>query len=328
MFWSEAYDNAVWTKNNITATPNVAVSPDGTTTADKAVNSATGTRYTFQGRTLSSTGLFTASCYVKAESYSFVLVKSVDVGGSKRYGIIVDLSTGAFVSAQTAGIPTNTGYTITNAGNGWWRITVTQNATTTSVEMSVIGLATSTPTLDVYLDYTSPCDGTSGIYVWGFQTELGSFATSYIPTAASSVARSADTASMTGTNFSSWYTQNVGTFVAEADPVVSVSRRTFTVTDASVLQITSTFVYNGSYQVGDGSSRIAAKTAVSFGPASMAIAGGGSIYATSTNTLAVTANAIAIGGFATDQNVLSGHLASLVYYPQRLPNATLQSLTS
>jgi hypothetical protein len=42
------------------------------------------------------------------------------------------------------------------------------------------------------------------------QLETGSFATSFIPTAGAAVTRNADVASMTGTNFSSWYNANGG----------------------------------------------------------------------------------------------------------------------
>ena len=54
-------------------------------------------------------------------------------------------------------------------------------------------------------------DGTSGIHMWGPQVERGAFETSYIPTSGSQVTRSADNASMTGTNFSSWYNQTEST---------------------------------------------------------------------------------------------------------------------
>jgi hypothetical protein len=49
------------------------------------------------------------------------------------------------------------------------------------------------------------------------QHEIGAFATSYIPTVASQVTRSADVATMTGTNFSSWYNATEGTFVATSN---------------------------------------------------------------------------------------------------------------
>ena len=51
----------------------------------------------------------------------------------------------------------------------------------------------------------------SFFYTDCWQLEHGAFPTSYIPTTASTVTRSADNASMTGTNFSSWYNQSEGT---------------------------------------------------------------------------------------------------------------------
>jgi hypothetical protein len=54
--------------------------------------------------------------------------------------------------------------------------------------------------------YITPSNTDTGyVIVAGMQMEQGSFPTSYIPTAGSAVTRSADVASITGTNFSSWY---------------------------------------------------------------------------------------------------------------------------
>ena len=44
---------------------------------------------------------------------------------------------------------------------------------------------------------------------------MASFASSYIPTTTATVTRAADVASITGSNFSSWYNQNSGTIYAE-----------------------------------------------------------------------------------------------------------------
>jgi len=55
------------------------------------------------------------------------------------------------------------------------------------------------------------------------QLELGVFATSYIPTTASQVTRSADVATMTGTNFSDWYNTSEGTLQAVGTPVAPVA---------------------------------------------------------------------------------------------------------
>ena len=47
------------------------------------------------------------------------------------------------------------------------------------------------------------------------QLEVGAFATSFIPTAATSVIRNADVAKMTGTNFSDWYNASAGSMYFE-----------------------------------------------------------------------------------------------------------------
>jgi hypothetical protein len=64
--------------------------------------------------------------------------------------------------------------------------------------------------------------GTSGIFVWGAQLEVGQAASSYIPTTSSSVTRSQDFARITGAAFTSIYNQNEGTIRAEGvfnDPI-------------------------------------------------------------------------------------------------------------
>lgn len=51
------------------------------------------------------------------------------------------------------------------------------------------------------------------------QLEAGSFASSFIPTAGTAVTRAADSAAMTGTNFSSWYGVLTGSVVLGAEPM-------------------------------------------------------------------------------------------------------------
>lgn len=58
--------------------------------------------------------------------------------------------------------------------------------------------------------------GTTSFVPWGIQVEQKSFATSYIPTDASIVTRNPDIASMTGGNFSSWWSAGLGAMVVSA----------------------------------------------------------------------------------------------------------------
>ena len=68
--------------------------------------------------------------------------------------------------------------------------------------------------VDQTANYTT--DGIKSLAIWGVQLETGSFPTSYIPTKGSTVTRNADEASITGTNFSSWYNQSEGTIFSES----------------------------------------------------------------------------------------------------------------
>ncbi len=66
----------------------------------------------------------------------------------------------------------------------------------------------------------TPTAGTLTLTVTGTvsnaQIEAGAFATSYIPTTSAAVTRAIDRAFMTGTGFTSWFTNAAGTFAAEA----------------------------------------------------------------------------------------------------------------
>lgn len=73
----------------------------------------------------------------------------------------------------------------------------------------------------------TPSAGTLTLTVTGTvqfaQLELGAFPTSFIPTSASQVTRTADIATMTGSNFSDWYNSSEGTFVATYETPSSVA---------------------------------------------------------------------------------------------------------
>lgn len=100
-----------------------------------------------------------------------------------------------FGGATAAGIDV---YTIQDYGNGWYRHTRTRTFTTTA-----------TTTIQFAINQI----GTH--IIWGAQLEAGSYATSYIPTVASSVTRNADVISKTG--ISSLIGQTEGTFLLDVN---------------------------------------------------------------------------------------------------------------
>jgi hypothetical protein len=213
--YSEQPDNAAWSKLNTTITANAVVAPDGTVTADKLVeNTATTSHILAVPSTTAyvSGSTYTASIYLKKGERSIVGISQntfADFGSTWRYAVF-DLNAGTIVNQVADPLAT-----ITHVGNGWYRCTITLTATASATGRLVRmwlsnGATTLTPA------YTG--DGFSGVYVWGAQSEAGAFATNYIKTEASQVTRAADVASIAGTN---WYTPSAGTFFVDSQVVAA-----------------------------------------------------------------------------------------------------------
>lgn len=318
-----------------TLTANAGTSVDGTSDAASFVTDVTtgqhGTYYT--PGLIYTAAVYTASVYAKklGSANYYVNLDPTNTNQITQTAVF-DLSTGTVLQVgsnmQSA--------SIVDCGNGFYRLVVTFTPTALNVNPILYGCTSTSSRV-----FTG--DGASGWLLFGWQVELGSFATSYIPTGASSVARSADTASMTGTNFSSWYNQTEGTFSANSEtggvtvaamvgqvtvaafsPNIDVARyqsgvvgaTIFNVSQQSNLTLSPSIVFGQIY-----------KTALAYKLNDVAgVANGGTVQ-TDTSANIPTVDQLQIG---TTQNgyQLNGHLAYLVYYPQRLPNATLQSLTS
>ena len=177
------------------------------------------------------------------------------------------------------------------------------------------------------------------------QLETGSFATSFIPTSVASVTRNADVATMTGTNFSSWYNQAQGTFVATFDKYVtntvgalwwvdngstantidmvahSIGKLVFEGITASVYggNITSgTLVANTKMT---GVSAYSSTTTEKASLSGVAATSGSLTLPSSGITRAV------LGAQGNALNYLNGHLYKMSYYPQALTAAEIQAFS-
>jgi hypothetical protein len=183
--YSQAFDNVLWAKDNLTVTADATTSPDGTTNADKLIeNTTNGSHRTRITAIASSTGTtYTASCFFKASERTSVYMAIFDIVSGDASALF-NLSNGT-ASNTSYGSWTNTSYTITNYGNGWYRCTVTgtQGAGTTA-------------RLDIYMANGSAISyaGTTnyGLFAYGAQLEVSTYATSYIPTTTASVTRNQD----------------------------------------------------------------------------------------------------------------------------------------
>ena len=211
--------------------------------------------------------------------------------------------------------------------NGWYRCSVTATHSTTwpqnsgDIRIWFHG-ATATET---------PINNTDQTYVWGVQLEAGSFPTSYIPTVGSTVTRAADVASMTGTNFSSWYRQDEGTWFANIlKPAGVASSRIINTgvnlwsgpTNAGYVRTASSAVLlTTSYPV---------KVSAKYNNSSLTGAVNGTLL-TEAGGVNVTATYLDIGSAntaAAGVGFLNNPIARIAYYPARLPDAQLQALTA
>jgi len=191
-------------------------------------------------------------------------------------------------------------------------------------------------------------DGTSSLDLWGFQLEAGSFATSYIPTVASQVTRAADNASMLGDNFATWYNASEGTLFAKYSVVgyntgasnaaasfndSTTSNFIVVRTTASTTQPNFSVRTSGVTESLDVSTTIPVNTTVNAAGAykinDFAFSANGSAVVTDTSGSVPVVSRFSLGFTGTiGTNQLNGTIRSISYYPTRLANATLQSITT
>jgi hypothetical protein len=334
--YSEQFDNAAWTKVGATVTANAAVALDGNTTGDKLVeDTSNGQHYIRSG------------VVYLANSASTIYIKPA---GRTRVNIT------AFGDPNTANFDlTGSGTVLSGPGSiqalpsGWYRCTVLTGATTSYAYLQITLINTGTNT-----SYTG--DGTSGIFIWGAQVEAGAFPTSYIPTTTATVTRAADVASMTGTNFSSWYRQDEGTLLAIANAYNANAALTGGGFNPSVWGLSVNPGSNTTYASlwrssannnGEVFVRQSNVTQALLQPASTIAAGArfkqitalkqdnfassnnGSSVAIDTSGTLPSFDQLVIGGnFAGGSGAWNSTVARLAYYPVRLPDAQLQALTA
>jgi hypothetical protein len=341
VLYSSQFDNAYWSKTNATVTSNTIIAPDGTLTGDRLFEDTNNGVHRVFSTGISTTAgtAYTGSCYVKAGERTRV---AIELRASAVLGtIIFNLSNGTVVNSIS-------GFTasIQNVGNGWYRCSVTAGTTITT---------TGSGTLIIYLDNGSTTlytgNGYAGLFIWGAQVEAGAFATTYIATVATTQTRTADSASMTGTNFSSWYNAGEGTLYGEGissafnSAIAAISSATagssgnsnqFSIRYASATPGTNTRFAGNFYDDVQFDIFIASST---FGTnRKLALAIKVNDVAASTNGSAVTTDTSVIMPVGVNQMIIGGAtfgavgyycgtIKKIAYYDSRLTNAQIQTLT-
>ena len=328
--YSAQFDNAAWTKANLSVTADTIVAPDGTLSGEKLVESATTSVHSVtQLVSVTSGTAYTATIYAKASQRSFLIIQPF----GNSFVAYFNLTTGAVGTVN--GSPTST--SITSVGNGWYRCSITATASSTgSVNFFAYTAAT-----DGTASYAG--DGFSGIFIWGAQLEAGAFATSYIPTVASQVTRAADAASMTGTNFSSWYNAGQGTLYGEgigassACAIATINTGTSFSNMIVLGSINSTneairIFANGSAQaeLGTISTNTNFKVSLAYATNNIAASLNGATALTDSSAIIpiIGMDTLQIGRQWNSTQQICGTIKKLAYYPLRLSNTNLVALTS
>ena len=290
----------------------------------------------------------TISFWAKAAEYDRVLLSDLTSG---QGGCTFVLS-GSGTATVVVGTVTPTNPTIVPYPNGWYRCSVTMVMPASSIGIALAGFPVGATTGAFGASYTA--DGTSGVWITGVQTELGTAASSYIPTTTSTVQRTADTCIASSTGFSSWFTGGTsGTFYADwyggVRGITSTVRTVLSTSDVSArhLHLQQTAAA-GNLKVADfGAANVVTtsnsitsgartKGAFSFSGGTVNLTLNGGTVATSSSLAFSTAPTwLVVGGTSTDGStitdgtvVLNGSIRAIKYWPSVLPTATLQSLTT
>lgn len=331
--YSEDFSNAVWNKARASISSNIVVAPDGTLTGSKLVEdtSASNTHYLNSSYVASAT-LPIISIYVKAAERSRISLQVVrdNGGGFSSTALEVNLLTGTKISGPSDA-------TITPVGNGWYRCAVPATSTaTTNYGLRLVLFD------GANLAYTG--NGYSGIYIWGAQLEAGAFPTSYIKTVASSDSRIKEFASLSGSSFTDWYRQEEGSFFSEyrlGFDISSISifhaegapgnTMNIRLSSGSASQF-SVALYNTNIvnlaPAGYSTENTFYRRAIGYATNSFQQAINGALpNSEDTNGVMPILSRINLGSNVTSEQ-MNGHIRRLIYWPERLSNSLLQTITA
>jgi hypothetical protein len=321
--YSQEFDNSYWIKQTgvTVEQANEAADPAGGTSADRVngFNSGSGDRLQSSSVTATASTAYSGSVWIRGEGVNI---------GRKLIFSAKRISGATFAGAETE-------VTLTDQ---WQRVSV------------VFTSAADTLTIGLFFN-AGIGSGTlaSSFLVWGAQLEAGAFATSYIPTDGTigGKTRAADVVTMTGTNFSSWYNQTEGTLALNARldrglggsgrAAVSIDNglsNRITIGNTSADGVCNFAVVSGGASQYSPTLSNIWTSGLTRGAALAYISGAtrgaanGTLASAGTGSLPIGVNQLTIGATATSTITWCGTISRIRYYRRRLPDASLQSLTT
>ena len=223
------------------------------------------------------------------------------------------------------------------------QITESRSITTDWQRYSITKTANGTDFVRAYVLLANVGDE---VEVWGAQLEEGSYPTSYIPTSGTTVTRAADV-STSALGVDSFYNQSEGTVFAQTSSVsnqaVIAGRPIFRIIEdannsigydyraTNFVNFTMNTLIGGSRQfspVDVGTPNyVNDKTAISYSATGGTFVDKGTVSSSSSVDLSVIDPSVLQLG-AAGSLYLNGHIKRLAYFNTRLPDATLQNITS
>jgi hypothetical protein len=244
-------------------------------------------------------------------------------------GAGINLTTGV-----TTAIDANYTASSQDMGNGWFRFTIT-----TKTNFGNVGWMLFTDGV-INVNVAGP---TNGVYIWGAQLEAGAFATPYIPTVAAQVTRLADSAVMTGVNFSSWFNPSEGTLFVDCLPgTVGATKGLASIDNGTTVNRIQTVLLSNAFAsfivVASSVSQASNTSTLAYSSGALRAVGsyktndfkfslnGAAVITDTDGIVPTTADRLDIGGrFGADK--INGYIKRLTYYPQALTSANLQAVT-
>lgn len=307
-----------------TLVTNVAVAPDGNTTADTLEDSSAAA---YQGKTQSFTVANDSATYTFC-----AFVGKTSGGTSATFGINAQLSGGTGVSHTPrwntdTGAKLSGGTVFTYEFANYWRTcgTITNNSTgNTTLALTIY------PATAAHGSATDTATAVGTATLWGMGGEAGAFPSSYIPTTTAAVARANDQAVR---SYGAEYNLVSGTSVVVGDvsTINASGSQIFFDNDGNGRNLynpggaSSIAIFDGVTAVSTGviTGGIQFKAASSFGNAGMAISFNGGAVATGAFDGTFGAGVVIFIGSLSTANHIFGHVQSVDHWPYQKPNSFL-----
>jgi hypothetical protein len=330
--YSEDITNATYGKIGITTSFGVGLTVDGTTNANKIIESSANEVHELRGVSFSfaSGQTWTVSCFAKQAERRYF---RFGIGGGQGF-CVFDLQTGinTYQSSPYATFSEN-------LGNGWWKISITKTINTTGTNTCYFGINFDSTTATTYTG-----NGTNGILIFGINLKNANAPCSYIKSTTATVTRSADLPLM---STGAWFNSSEGSVLTryrnnymvstDIDTIVSLNDGTAnnrilhrTNNGSGVQQM---LVSNGGTEQANITASgiltgVDYKTAIGYKLNDFALVSNGGSIATDTSGIVPVVNTLRLGSNIGTTESINGWLQSFKYYNRKLPNATLQALTA